>query len=191
MEYRITARSNRKVPWIFLIIAALPGAGIASFWVLHPALAAVVTLVGGFFAWNFLKLVRSILSSRIITGDDAISFDFGKGHVDEFAWDEITHAGLYREPSGERALFVYREETDRLVTVPTEYEAFEELVSEVKRGTGERFEVIDIGSRSTINDYLRARLAPSADESDDEFGTDDSDDDFDDPDTETDPDDPM
>lgn len=170
MQYRITVRSNPKVLLIGLVILGLPGIGVAAFFLWTPVAGVILTLIGGFFSYNFFKLVRSILSSRIETHDDAVVFDFGKGHRDEFRWDQITHAGLWSDGEKQRSIFVYDEEEDRLVTVPSEYQGFDDLVEEIRFGVEEQsggvFEVIELGTRETIHDYLKSLVAPES-ESDD------------------------
>jgi hypothetical protein len=160
MIYRITFRSNPRVVLPFLIMIALPGLGIVAIFAWIPIAGVLIALVGGFISYNFFKLVRSILASRIETSDEGVSFDFGKGHTDEFVWEDITHAGEFTEPPNKRAFFVYNEADDKLITVPCEYADFDTLISEVRSGVGEIFEKIDIGTSISINEYLRAKIAP-------------------------------
>ena len=165
MVYRITVRSNPRIFGIFFIIIALPVAGIVSFAFAPPFLSIILIGSGLFFAYSFWKLVRSTLGSQIRTHDDGIVFDFGKGHVNKFSWDEITHCGVYAEPRGKRSLFIYDEDEDRLITVPNEYEAFDDLVNEVHERTADLFETVDLATKSTINDYLRSIVSKSEDDS--------------------------
>ena len=163
----------------FLIMIALPGLGVVAIFAWIPIAGVLIALVGGFISYNFFKLVRSILASRIETSEEGVSFNFGKGHTDEFTWEDITHAGEFTELPKKRAFFVYNEAEDKLVTVPSEYADFDTLLSEVRSGVGDIFEKIDIGTTISINEYLRAKIAPEevvlSDDSDAE-PTDDGDD---------------
>ncbi len=164
MEYRITVRSNPRLIGLFLIIVALPAAGVVAFLLTSVIVAVLILGAGLFFSYNFIKLVRSTLASRIRTNASGVVFDFGKGHRNEFDWNRISHCGVYSEPKRGRALFIYDEEDDRLVTVPNEYESFDVLVTEVREHTVGRFEIIDLGALSTIEEYLREKVTPPAGE---------------------------
>ena len=158
MEYRITVRSNPRVIGIVFIIVGLPGIGVAAFFLWSPIAGIIIALIGGFFAYNFLKLVRSILGSSIRTGEDAVVFDFGKGHTNVFEWDDIDFAGTYLDESGKPMLFVYNEDEDSLITVPDEYERFDDLVGEIGTALGDRFKSVELEKGETINDYLKRQM---------------------------------
>ena len=163
MTYRITLRSNPRIILTILIAVALPGIGIASFTFWPPVAAVIATVVGGFFGYHFLKLIRSIISSKIVTSESGVSFDFGKGHISEFSWDGITHAGKFTDTSRKPMFYVYDETDDRLISVPNEYERFEEIVAAVRAGVGERFEDFDLGPFVSINEYLKSKIGPEDD----------------------------
>ena len=171
MTYRITIRSNPRVIGIFILVPALPAIGVVTFFLLPPVVGVILTGVGALFGYNLFKLSRSTLQSKIITSETSVIFDFGQGHADEFTWEQITHAGTFREPKGKRMVFVYEEPTDRLVTIPDEYESYDQLVEEVKNGTASVFEKVDLATQASLTDYLRGQLEsdePSDEDSSDE-----------------------
>ena len=155
------------------MIPALPAIGIVTFFFLPPIVGVILTAVGGLFGYNLLKLSRSTLQSKVVTSESSVTFDFGKGHADEFMWDDITHSGTFREPKGKHMVFVYEEPTDRLVTIPDEYEAYDRLVEEVRVGTSSVFETVDLATQASLNDYLRSRLEP-AESSEEEYAENES-----------------
>ena len=165
MEYRITLRSNPRVALLFLLILGLPGIGLATLLFLPPVVSIVLTVIAGFFAYNFFKLTRSTLQSRIRTGDAGIEFDFGKDQVNTFRWDEISYAGCFTDVDGRRkadqSLFFYQESSDSLITVPPEYEDFDRLAEEVKEYIKAiEFREVQLEPGSSINDYLKSILPP-------------------------------
>ena len=142
------------------MVPALPAIGIVTFFFLPPAVGVILTGVGALFGYNLFKLSRSTLQSRIVTSESSVTFDFGKGHADEFIWEQITHAGTFREPKGKRMVFVYEEPSDRLVTIPDEYESYDQLVEEIRIGTSSVFETVDLATQASLNDYLRNQMEP-------------------------------
>jgi hypothetical protein len=167
MTYRITWRSNPRIIAGFVLAPALPIIGIVSFLVLPPLAGAIITSVGVYIGYQIAKFLRSSLASTVVTRGDGITIE-AAGEVSDYTWSEITYAGIYRETNGKPMLYVYNEPSDRLITVPDEYESFEQMADEIQRGVGESFERLDIASNKTLSDYLRSRVTPLEESSTDQ-----------------------
>ena len=161
MTYRITLRSNPRLLLLFTVMTSVPVTGIVLLALQLITLGLIVTIVGIYFAYQMLKLVRSTLRSRVVTSEESINYDFGKGDAHEISWSAVTHSGTFGKTSRSRTVFVYAEEGDRLLSVPDEYEGFEALVEEIEAPTGPVFETIDLATETSISDYLRERVGGS------------------------------
>jgi hypothetical protein len=158
MIYRITVRSNPRILIVAALVVVGPAVGIASFFFSPPIIAIILTAVGAFFSYAFGKFLRQTLRSRIETTEAGLSFDSGAGDRSFFAWEDITLAGRYAEAKNKEYLFIYKENGDRLITVPDEYERFPQLIAAV----AERREVeeITLESGETLTERLRKRFSP-------------------------------
>ena len=174
MVYRITVASNPRVLIIVALVVLAPAVGVASFFFVHPLIAVGLSALGAFFSYAFGKFLKQTLGSRIETSDEGLAFDLGPGDRAFFRWDEITLAGRYSEGKGKKYLYVYKEDGDRLMTIPDEYAGFPRLVAAV----AERHEVeeLTLASGETLAERLRARLGggpagvASEEEEDEEAG---------------------
>ena len=141
---------------ILAIIALLPAAGVLSFFVLPILIAIIITIVGSFIAYYLLKYVLNILRSHVDTGEQSIRFVIGKNDEAEFRWDGIDFVGYCTQEKEKPFLYFYREEDDKLLTVPDDYLGFAELVAEVRGKVA--VEDVELTSGQTINEYLKDKL---------------------------------
>lgn len=159
MVHRITLRSNPRLLFVYLFMPCALALGGVAFW-LGGGLWGILILAGGaLLAWALLKFTRRQLATRIESKEEGISFSlFGEETV-EFPWASLRLAGLAQEEGrGRRGrkLFVYREEGDKLFTIPDEFENFEALVAEVRGRTD--FREISLGKTDTLKEKLREIL---------------------------------
>lgn len=156
MKYRITLSSNPRMIGILAIIALLPGAGIACFFVLPVFLAIIITIVGSYISYHLVKYVLTIIRSEVETKEDSIRFVLGKDNITEIEWEHIDYAGYCTQGRSKPFLYIYQEEEDKLLTVPSEYNGFSDLVDELRKRVA--VEDVALGETDTINDYLKEKL---------------------------------
>lgn len=155
MVYRITLSSNPKIVFIILIILALPAAGVAFIFV-SPFFGVVVVVVACYIDYHLFKFFISTIRSKVETSDEGIFFDLGSQDSTRMTWDDVTHAGVFTEQKKHPHLFIYCEEEDRLMTVPSEYSDFADLVEELRSKIS--LDEIDLLESETIKDYLKEKI---------------------------------
>ena len=156
MTYRITLSSNPRIIIVLLLVVLLPAAGIVSFLFLPALLSVVILAVGGYIAYHLVKFLRSSMRSTVETGEEDIRFQIGQNDTTTIPWTEITFAGVCTKPRSRSVLYVYRERDDQLLTVPDEYESFENLLADVREKTS--FEEIDLDADTSLNEHLKKKL---------------------------------
>jgi hypothetical protein len=165
MVYRITLSSNPKIVFIFLIILALPAAGVALIFV-SPLFGVVIVAVACYIDYHLAKFLISTIRSRVETSDEGIFFDLGLKDSTRMTWDDITHAGVFTEQKKHPHIFIYCEEDDRLMIIPPEYSGFADLVEELRNKTS--LDEIDLPESETIKDYLKEKIGKPAEETETE-----------------------
>jgi len=78
------------------------------------------------------------------------------GELLVFSWDQVTAAGYCTEERGRPFLFGYREEGDKLVTIPKEYGDFEALFATIKQRAP--FQELTLSRGETIQERLKEML---------------------------------
>ena len=159
MTYRMTVRSNPKlliVPLVVVVLFALALTGFA----VSPALGIIGLVVAGYIAFILGRFVQKQLRCVVEVREEGLSLDlYGEEKV-EVSWEEVTHLGTAREHGRRRQLFLYREEVDKLLVVPDEFERFDALVAEVAPH-GDMLE-LELEQNETLK--VRLRLIVGGDE---------------------------
>lgn len=162
----MTLRSNPRLAVFTLILPALLAAGIAVFPLLGPVYGVLATALAAFVDWTMLKILRRQMRTTVTVDDEGARFDLYGEEKAGFAWSEIALVGLAvdRNRRGRRArhLFFYKEDGDRLMVVPAEFDRFAELEAETRRCAGSSFHDLEIGAGETLKDRLRVLLPPAA-----------------------------
>jgi len=78
------------------------------------------------------------------------------GELLVFSWDQVTAAGYCTQEKGRPFLFVYRDEGDKLVTIPREYGDFQTLYDAVEQHTD--FQKLSLARGETIQERLKQIL---------------------------------
>jgi hypothetical protein len=156
MTYRITLSSNPKAILLIVFAVAIPVGAILSFFVLPIFLSIVLTVLGGYVGYFLGKYVYNIFISRIETSDEGLRFQTTKKESSSLRWDQISHAGHCEEERSKPSAFVYSEDEDKLLTVPGEYDGFDELVATLRKHV--KVDEIELEHGETIASYLRDRM---------------------------------
>jgi hypothetical protein len=156
---RMTLHSNPRLAVFALALPALLAAGVAVFPLMGPIYGILAIAVAGFIDWTMLKILRRQMKTTVTVDDEGARFNLYGEEKIGFAWSEIALVGLAveqgrRGPRG-RQLFYYKEDGDRLMVVPAEFERFADLEAETRRyATGFRDIVLATG------ETLKTRLRP-------------------------------
>ena len=103
-----------------------------------------------------LRFFRNHLKSWVETTDTELKCRMPDGELLNFSWDKVTTAGYFTQERGRPFLFVYREEEDKLVSIPEEYSEFETLYSQIKERTP--FKELSLARGETIQERLKEML---------------------------------
>jgi hypothetical protein len=166
----MTLLSNPRLAVFALALPALLAVGIAVFPLMGPIYGILATAITAFIDWTMLKILRRQMKTTVTVDEEGARFNlYGEDKVG-FAWSEIALVGLAIEQGrrGPRArqLFFYKEDGDRLMVVPAEFERFADLEAETRRHAS-GFRDITLAAGETLKDRLRPLLPgePSAPES--------------------------
>lgn len=156
MEYRVTLKSNPRLLILFAMIAVLPAISIALILLWSPIAGAIVLAIVAYVDYHLVKFVRLQLASYVRTDDDGIRGLSGISEKVDIPWETVTHAGVAMESQTRGVAFVYAEEQDQLISVPSDYENFDQFVSELES----RFDVLrlDLEPGESITDKLKEIL---------------------------------
>jgi len=164
MRHRITVSSNPRMILLFLIVIALPAAGILLLIFAGTVLGIIALAAAAYLDYSMLRFFRNHMKSWVETSDSELKCRMPDGELLAFPWDQVTAAGYCRQEQGRPFLFVYRSTGDKLVTIPQEYGDFQALVSTIERHTD--FQQLSLGSDETIEERLKRMLEiePAVDE---------------------------
>ena len=164
MIYRITLSSNPRILLIVGAIILLPVVGVSTYFFL-PLLISIVVMGGAaYFDYHMTKYLYATLKSRVETTDTGLLFSPDHRDVKEMQWESITHAGHCVQEKGRPCLFVYNEEEDQLLTIPNEYEGFDQLAEELRSRIS--LEEVTLESNQTVDGYLRNKVGTADAETD-------------------------
>ncbi len=153
MIYKINLLKNLKIVYIFLIILALPAAGVLFIYIFNVVLGVVAIAIALYLNYHLIKFMMGHLTSRIETSDTGIVCKTPTNEVIEFDWGQITVAGSFKGSKAQPNIFIYNEELDRLLKIPQDYGDFEKLLEEIKKKTP--FQAIDLSDGETLEDRLK------------------------------------
>jgi hypothetical protein len=154
--YRASLRANPRIFIPILAVPLLPAAGVLAIIYVRGLIGIVAAVAGLYFSYHLFKYLRSHLRSYIQTDDEGLRC---RTTVDEeiaMAWSDITHGGLAVAKGKQATLFLYAEGDDKLLTIPPEYQGWEQLVEEARARVD--LPQITLSENSTIQDHLRAVL---------------------------------
>ncbi len=152
----MTVRSNPRILVLFGVIVALFAVSILGFIFLTAIYGIIFLAISVFLSYQFVRFALSHIRSRLSTDDDGIRFHMPSNEDERFEWEEVSQCGYCTPEKGRPFAFVYSESRDRLITIPKEYEYFDELLDELReRAT---FTDFALPGTMTIQEKLREIL---------------------------------
>ena len=158
----MTLLSNPRLAVFALALPALLAAGIAVFPLMGPIYGIAATAIAAFVDWTMLKILRRQMKTTVTVDDEGVRFNlYGEEKV-EFSWTQISLVGLAveqgRRGPRSRQLFFYKEDGDKLMVVPAEFDRFADLEAETRRcATG--FREITLVTNEPLKNKLRPLLS--------------------------------
>jgi hypothetical protein len=156
MRHTITLTSNPRLIILFLVVVALPVAGVLLL-IFAGTIVGIIALAGAaYLDYSMLRFFRNHMKSWVETSDRELKCQLPDGDLLVFSWDQVSAAGYCTQERGRPFVFVYKEDGDKLVTIPKEYGDFEALLSTIKKRTD--FKEFSLKRGETIQDRLKRML---------------------------------
>jgi len=156
MRHTISISSNPRMIVLFLVVIALPAAGILLLVFAGTLLGIIALAAAAYLDYSMLRFFRNHMKSWVETTDTELKCRMPDGELLVFSWDQVTAAGYCTQERGRPFLFVYREEGDKLVTIPKEYGDFEALFATIKQRAP--FQELTLSRGETIQERLKEML---------------------------------
>lgn len=135
MTYKYDKKHSKNLFPMYLLAIAAVGAGIACFFFASRLTALLVTAVGIYVAYTIFKTSAKILSSKVMTYTEGCTVYTTLGEKIQFDWTSINYAGVVTNGDHPGIVFIYREDEDKIATIPDMFLGFDELVEEIKANT--------------------------------------------------------
>jgi hypothetical protein len=156
MRHTITISSNPRTILLFLIVIALPSAGVLLLIFAGTLIGIIALAAAAYLDYSMLRFFRNHMKSWVETSDLELKCQMPDGELLLFSWDQVTAAGYCTQERGRPFLFVYKEEGDKLVTIPKEYGNFQALYDTIKQRTP--FQNLSLARDETIQQRLKQML---------------------------------
>jgi len=156
MRHTITLSSNPRMVVLILLVLILPAVGVLLL-IFAGIVIGILALAGAaYLDYTILRFLRNHLKSWVEASEEQLRCRMPDGEMLVFPWKQVTVAGYCIQEQGRPFVFVYRDEEDKLVTIPEEYNQFETLLSSIKQRTP--FEELSLAKGETIQDRLKVML---------------------------------
>ncbi len=163
MIYRYDRKHCRNLIPMYLLAIASVGAGIACFFFASRLTALLVTAVGVYVAYTIFRASGKILRSRVVTYSEGCTVYTTLGEKLQFDYSAVNYAGFVTNGQHPGIVFLYREDQDRIATIPNMFIGFDDMVEEFKANTPFKEYTLDEGEL-TIVEHLRKLVSPKTDE---------------------------
>lgn len=168
MVFRYRLSSNLKPLLLPLAVIAVTGGSVAIAVFYNIAVGIIAILVTGYLGFHVMKFFVNTVRSQVeLLGDELICLT-SMGKEMRMAWESITHAGTFTDARGGQDLFVYAEQDDRLLTIPSHFERIDELAAEIEARSRVEFYALQGDEQDDLSDALREIVAPEDEIIDDE-----------------------
>jgi hypothetical protein len=152
VTHRITVRSNPRLLAVPLVVLGLVGLAVALL-TASPVLGVIALALVGYITYILIRFIRKQLRCSVEVVEDGVSLDLYGEEKLHMTWEEMSHRGTATDAKRRRTLFLYREDADKLLIVPDEFERFDALLAEVGRHGGMLDFALEEGE--TVQDRLR------------------------------------
>ena len=132
MRYSFRKRGNKRLVRGYISILVLATLAILPLVLIPGIFAVALSLICGYIAFQIGRFLMSHLKSYILTHDEGLTFNFPGSGEERLQWEQVSHTGTILTTEGTTVRFIYSEELDRLATVPDEFEALDQLDTELK-----------------------------------------------------------
>jgi hypothetical protein len=156
MRHTITIASNPRMILLFLVALALPAAGILLLIFAGTVIGLVALAGAAYLDYTTLRFFANNMKSWVESTEAELKCRLPDGELLVFPWQQVTAAGYCTQQKGRPFLFVYREEGDKLVTIPKEYADFQALYSTIEQRTP--FQELALETGETIQTRLKRIL---------------------------------
>lgn len=163
MTYKYDKKHSKNLFPMYLLAIAAVGAGIACFFFASRLTALLVTAVGVYVAYTIFKTSAKILSSRIVTYTEGCTVYTTIGEKLQFDYSAVNYAGVVTNGQHPGIVFLYREDEDKIATIPNMFIGFDDMVEEFKADTPFKEYTLDEGEL-TIVEHLKKLVCPKTDE---------------------------
>lgn len=163
MIYKYDRKHSKNLIPMYLLAIASVGAGIACFFFASRLSALIVTAVGVYVAYTIFRTSSKILRSRIVTYSEGCTVYTTLGEKLQFDYSAVNYAGVVTNGQHPGIVFLYREDEDRIATIPNMFVGFDDMVEEFKANTPFKEYTLDEGEL-TIIEHLRKLVCPKTDE---------------------------
>lgn len=163
MIYKYDRKHSRNLIPMYLLAIAAVCAGLACFFFASRLTALIVTAVGVYVAYTIFRTSFKILSSRIVTYSEGCTVYTTIGEKLQFDWSAVNYAGVVTNGTHPGIVFLYREDEDKIATIPNMFIGFDDMVEEFKENTPFKEYTLDEGEL-TIVEHLRKLVCPKTDE---------------------------
>lgn len=156
MIHRMTLRSNPRLIWLYLLLAAMPLFGLAVFLSVQGIVGVIGLIAAGFITYQLVTFTRERVRARLETTADGLRCIRPGAETLDLRWPDVTQAGLARQRGEKPALFLYAEAQDRLLMLPREFSDFDQLVAHVRQHAP--FEELELEPDDSLREWLAQRL---------------------------------
>jgi hypothetical protein len=146
---------------LFVVVAAMPAAAVLLLVFAGTLLGIIALAAAAYLDYSMLRFFRNHMKSWVETTDTELKCQMPDGELLVFSWNRVAAAGYCTQERGRPFLFVYREEADKLVTIPKEYGDFEILYSTIRERVTKQeiaFQELALGRGETIQERLKQML---------------------------------
>jgi hypothetical protein len=161
----MTVLSNPRLFIFITKVVALPLAGASTFSRIPKLFATAATALGSYLTYRLYRFAKPFLATKIETTEEKAVFTLpGEGDT-VLPWPKIDLAGRCSTKKGSPFLFVYSKDSDKLITIPFEYENMKMLQKTLEEKTP--FETFFFEPGMSLRAVLRDRFPGVGDGIDD------------------------
>ena len=157
MVYGFDVRSAPRIALLPAIALFLLAGSVVTLLLLSVVAGIAALAVSAWLSFHLIRFTVTHIRSELRTSAEGISSLSSFGVETRMPWESVTHAGRFRTRRSDRYLFVYNEQADELLTIPSYYTNISDLESELRERSGRFLELSGEGP-DDLGDALRPYL---------------------------------